>query len=179
MLNSLEPEGALAETLARVAKRVDNLESMQFGGTISVAIIEDQKAAGTNGGGLTAGSFATRTLNTIVSDPDGIVSLASDRFTLQSGIYLIHTKTGAINVDSHKTRIRDITNGVTVGVSLMSYTVASAMSYSSISALVTVTASTDFELQHRVHTTNAFALGFGKAWGEVEVYASVEIIKLG
>ena len=51
----------------------------------SIAIIEDQKSAGTAGGTFTSGAWRTRDLNTEVSDPDGIVSTQSSTAGTQNG----------------------------------------------------------------------------------------------
>ena len=48
----------------------------------SYAIICDEKAAGTNGGDFSASTWTTRDLNTEIADPDSIVSISSNQFTL-------------------------------------------------------------------------------------------------
>ncbi len=53
-----------------------------FGLFSSYAIIADHKAQNTAGGTFTSGAWRTRDLNTEITDPDGIVSIASDQFTL-------------------------------------------------------------------------------------------------
>lgn len=159
--------------------RIANLEANEGAAlpSLSFALIEDQKTAGTSGGALTSGSWATRTLNTIVSDTDGIVSLLANQFTLQAGRYRIRTQGSAQSVDTHKIRLRDITNGVTARVGTTGYSPGSDMSTSFLSVEVILLAATTFEVQHRVTNSNAFALGFGAAWGETESYLQVEITK--
>lgn len=147
--------------------------------SLPVAIIEDQKAANTPGGTATAGSWFTRVLNTIVTDIYSIVSLSSNQVTLQEGIYWIKGSAPAYFVDRHKTRLRDITNGVTLAVGSSEFT-TSAQSISLVSDIVVLTGATVIELQQRVAGTSA-TRGLGVesgAWGEVEVYARLEITKL-
>ena len=55
----------------------------------SYAILADQKSYNVNGGTATGGNWRVRDLNEELSDPDGIVSLSSNQFTLQAGTYLI------------------------------------------------------------------------------------------
>ena len=56
---------------------------------VSYAIIAEQQSAGTEAGTFTSGAWRTRSLNTEITDPDGIVSLSSNGFTLQAGTYFI------------------------------------------------------------------------------------------
>ena len=88
------------DTGGLVADAVDNTildlaDDYSFTGTISgaggtsVAIIGDQKASGTHSGTATSGSWFTRDLNTEFFDPDGIVSIATNQFTLGAGKYFI------------------------------------------------------------------------------------------
>lgn len=145
------------------------------------AILRDEKAAGTGGGSSTSGSWQTRTLNTEV-DPDGIVSLSANQFTLAPGSYFIRSRAVAFEMNGpHKTRIRNITDGTTALVGTSEYlSGVSVATESSAEGRITLTASKTFELQHRVATSRA-TVGYGPEsnWGEVEVYATVEIWREG
>ena len=55
----------------------------------SYAVIVDQKSQNTEAGTFTQDAWQTRDLNTEGSDPDGIVSISSNKFTLAAGNYLI------------------------------------------------------------------------------------------
>jgi hypothetical protein len=145
------------------------------------AILTDEKAANTDGGTATTGDWRTRTLNTEV-DPDGIVTLAANQFTLQAGTYLIRASAPAHVVNRHKTKIRNITAGsdAIIGMSMYADSANGVTSTSSLVGRVTVAVATAFELQHRVETT-ANTVGFGVAdnFGVVEVYSIVEIWREG
>ena len=78
-------------------------------GHIDIAIIADQKSSGTHGGTFTSGAWRTRDLNTEISDPDGIVSISSNQFTLAAGTYLIEYSAPGHDTDSHQTSLYDIT----------------------------------------------------------------------
>lgn len=67
------------------------------GSTASKALVEDQKAQNTAGGTFTSGAWRTRDLNTIVSDPDNIISIWKLAYT-SGGTYEVvagDTITGA------------------------------------------------------------------------------------
>lgn len=55
----------------------------------SFAILSRQETSGTAGGSLSANTWTTTPLNTEDYDPDGIVTLASNQFTLGAGTYEI------------------------------------------------------------------------------------------
>jgi len=147
---------------------------------ISVARITDSKASGTSGGTFTSGAWRTRDLNTIEDDPDSIVTLASNQFTLGAGTYLIQWSAPAIKAGSHKTQLWDVTGSTDLAKGTSEYT-ASADSIQTQSFgfdIVTLTASNTFEIQHRTaitHATNGFGVPSSMA---AEKYAMVTIFKL-
>ena len=55
----------------------------------SYAIIADRKSGSSDGGSITNNTWVVRDLNTEIADPDSIVSISSNRFTLGAGTYLI------------------------------------------------------------------------------------------
>ncbi len=58
-------------------------------GFVSYAAICNEQPSGTEGGTFTSGAWRVRDLNTEIADPDGIVSISSNQFTLGAGSYLI------------------------------------------------------------------------------------------
>jgi len=64
----------------------------------SYAIVADRKSSGTNGGTFTAGAWRQRDLQTVVADPDGIVTLSVNQFILGAGTYLIKWRAPAYRV---------------------------------------------------------------------------------
>ena len=146
----------------------------------SYAIIADQKAAGTNGGTFTSGSWVTRELNTELTDPDNIVSIATNQFTLAAGSYLIKASAPVYQVNFHQVRLYNVTDTATAIVGYQAYGGASAavQTRSELSGRITITDTKTFELQHRcsaTRTTNG--LGNGVDLGEVNLFAMVEIYK--
>ena len=154
------------------------------GSFTSYAIICDKKANGTDAGAVTSGAWRTRDLNTEIADPDSIVSISSNQFTLGAGSYLIEFRAPAYRVNSHQTRLYNATTSaeVEVGSSEFSNAATESVGSSEGAARVTITGDTDFEIQHRVSLThsNNYALGVGSAgglnWGSA-IYTIVKIYK--
>lgn len=154
------------------------LKRLLFG---SIALIEDQKTTGTNGGTCTAGAWNTRVLNTIVFDPDSIVSLSSNQITLGAGTYILKATCPAYGTNQHQTRLRNITDGSTTKMGSCHHTWASDNSSdnSHLTAAFTIASSKVFEIQHRFTTSRgAGDMGLATGWGDYEVYTQVEIYKL-
>lgn len=150
------------------------------GGTFaSYAIIGDQKSSTTAGGTFTTGAWRTRDLNTEITDPDGIVSLSSNQFTLAAGTYLVNASAPAHRVNNHQVRLRNNDDGINYfGTSEWSHNSYATTTRSFVSARFTIAASKAFELQHRCMTTYS-TIGFGRTsdFGAIELYTLVEIYK--
>jgi len=151
------------------------------GSFTSYAIISDEKAHNADGGTFTLGAFRTRDLNTEIADPDGIVSISSNQFTLGAGNYLIEASAPAYAVDRHIARLRNITTSTTVQYGQAQYAGAANFVYNSsvVVARVSLTGSTTFEIQHRSQSTQA-SNGFGVQTamaGVDSVYTIVKIFK--
>jgi hypothetical protein len=147
---------------------------------ISVARITDSKAQGTNGGTFTSGAWRTRDLNTIEDDPDSIVTLSSNQFTLGAGTYLIQWNAPAFQAEHHQTRLWDATGSTDLAKGTSEYT-SSAIAAQTRSFgfdIVTLTASNTFEIQHRCFSsTTSNGLGVVGNFA-AEKYAMVTIFKL-
>jgi hypothetical protein len=145
----------------------------------SYAVIVDQKAQGTDGGSFVLGAWRTRDLNTELSDPDGIVTISSNQFTLAAGNYLIRWAAPAFAVGNHQTRLQDITNATTRGYGLSCYAAGggAAVTHSFGSTRVLLSASTTYEIQHYSASTSTVN-GFGvRVNVGVEQYTLVEIFR--
>jgi hypothetical protein len=146
----------------------------------SYAVISDEKSAGTAGGTFTQDGWRTRDLNTEITDPDGIVSISSNEFTLAAGSYLIKWGAPARSVNNHKARLYDVTGTATIeaGTSEYAYLHAYAVTPSIGYARVTPSGSNVYRIEHYCVLTRSTD-GFGTATnvGEPEVYTIVEILK--
>ena len=150
----------------------------------SYAIIADQKTNGTSGGGITADTVTTRALNTELYDPDGIVSISSNQFTLGAGNYYIHFSTPAMRVQAFTAYCYDVTNSTTAfaGQAAYSYGTDGDISHCHGYGRVTITANTVYEIRIIVDTTNSAAEGLGRPstasnYTGNEIYTVVEIFK--
>lgn len=147
-----------------------------------VAYLSDVKASGTAGGTCTAGSYATRTLNT-EDDQSDFLTLSGNQFTLPSGEYIIEGSAPAFRVDNHKAKIRNITDAADALLGTTNYSTAgtstSGDSRSFINGRLVITSSKTFELQHRCTTTLATqGLGVASVYGDNEVYSQLKITKV-
>jgi len=151
------------------------------GNPISVAVIADQKSNGTDGGTFTNGAWRTRDLNTEISDPDGIVSISSNQFTLGSGTYLISWSAPAYVCARHQSKLYDITGSADLvsGSSEYSNNNEYVVTRSMGSYVHAITANNTYEIRHRVEVTRADN-GFGvtSSFGIVNIYTIVNITKL-
>ena len=164
---------------------LDAVTNAKINATIftSYAIICDEKANGTAGGTFNSGSWETRDLNTEIADPDGIVSISSNQFTLQAGTYLIKAKAPAWRVNLHQLRLQNITDSATVKYGTCGQAYGSGnygynMTHSFVDARFIISEAKVFELQHRC-SISASTSGFGtdNSFSGVEKYAVVEIYK--
>jgi hypothetical protein len=172
------PDGIVdTDMLAADAVTAAKLGTNSF---VSYALIHDERTNGTNGGTFTAGAWQTRDLNTEVADPDGIVSIASNQFTLGAGSYLIKWSTPGTTLSLSQSRLYDVTNTAAIEYGQGSYftTGTANTSFSCGAARVTIASSTVYEIQHRCSssTTNT-GFGFAVSFGGKEVYTKIEIYK--
>jgi hypothetical protein len=176
--------------LSKIQSESVNLaDDFAFTGTVtgaapenSVAVICDAKSSSTTGGTFTSGAWRVRDLNTELFDPDGIVSIASNRFTLGAGKYQITFGAPAFKVATHQTALYNYTDSSFVAYGMVQVTAASndVCNFSTGSAFLNLTGSKTFEIQHRCSATKA-TNGFGVAatWnGDFETYCLVTIIKV-
>ena len=159
------------------------LTNVSAGLFTSYAVIEDQKGAGANGGTFTSGAWRTRDLNTEIFDPDNIVSISSNQFTLQAGNYFIEASAPAYHVDRHQAALYDITadNFHSLGTNEYAKGDAGTGSRSIVTARVTISSANVYEIRHRCQTTFA-TYGFGvfigtSQWITDNNYTYVKIFK--
>ena len=173
------PDGIVdTDMLAADAVTADKVGHKGF---VSYAIICDEKTSDTDGGTFTSGDWRTRDLNTEIADPDGIVSIASNQFTLGAGNYLIEASAPAYRTNRHILRLQNITSSTTVQIGSAEYTNDSdaIVTRSVLAARVSLTGSTTLEIQHRAETTSStFGFGVDSSFtGVGSIYTIVKIFK--
>ena len=151
------------------------------GNPISVAVIVDQKANNTEGGTFTSGDWRIRDLNTEISDPDGIVSVSSNQFTLGAGTYLISWSAPAFVTAIHVSKLYSVTDSsdLRIGTSEYSNSSHGTHTHSKGHFVHTISASHVYEIRHRCSTTRSInGFGSGAAFGVVNIFTEVLIQKL-
>lgn len=151
-------------------------------GILPLAVVVDQKTAGTDGGTFTTGAWRTRTLNTEVCDNGSILDVTANQIILDAGTYRVEASAPGQQCGSHQVRWYDATNSNTIAYGTTeSSPSGSAYQTRSHVAVEFIVASDDtaFELQHQCSTTKSGSgLGLNCNFGGAEVYAQVKIYKL-
>ncbi len=135
----------------------------------SYAVLADVKGVNADGGTFTAGAWRTRDLNTEITDPDGIVSISSNQFTLAAGTYFIEGLASACQVNAIQTRIYNATDSSVVQLGTAEYAGSGSnhpTQQSFVKGRVTISGTKAFELQHYCTTTQAtYGMGVGVSGG--------------
>jgi len=140
----------------------------------------EQESDSTAGGTSTGSSWNTRVLNQ-ESDPYGIVTLSSNRFTLEAGTYVIRVHAPAYKPTSHRLRIYNYSDSSTehLGTNYHIDSAVNATDIAEVSGLVTISAQKTFQVDHWIENgVTSNGLGTASGDSEVEVYTTVEIIQL-
>lgn len=148
----------------------------------AIAILQDQKTDGTDGGGSSASTWNNRDINTEVYDPDGIVTIASNQFTPIAGTYEIFVTSPHRETGVSRLRLWNVTASAVVAVGQNSQAIASLSV--AVKAILTAVFTANGTDAYRIdmwtagsHATN----GFGTAvtdTGSVEIYTEIILRKL-
>lgn len=146
----------------------------------SLLHVRDEKAAGTDGGTLTSGSFQTRVLNTSVTNEISGASLGSNQMTLPAGTYFIEASApSAGNIGLNVAKLRNTTDSTDLLIGHGGKWASGDMSRIRVNGRFTLAAQKVLELQHRGATTQTTTgLGIAVNLGVTEVYADVMIWKV-
>ena len=147
----------------------------------SVALIADQKATNVSGGASSVG-WNDRDLNTEIFDPDNIVSISSNQFTLGDGTYIIEFSAPTYRSGRHITQLYDVTNSASVQDGDMAFTHNQYAGYNHSFgyARVSITANTTYKIRHHCefsYATNGLGIK-SIASGTNSIYTQVKITKL-
>tara|TARA_A100000172_G_C2983635_1_gene90300 strand:+ start:107 stop:637 length:531 start_codon:yes stop_codon:yes gene_type:complete len=149
----------------------------------SYARLSDVKSSNTQGGSSAAGTTYVRVLNTEDWDPDSIVTLSSNQFTLGAGTYYIVFRVPYMQTDRSTAYVYDVTASTAIQSSVANgYSIdGSADDGDSLksSCRLTITSNNVYEIRHRTGAARAdYGLGLaGGVTGINEVYTTVEIYK--
>ena len=146
----------------------------------SYAILADQKAAGAGGGASSANAWTESVLNTEIADPDSIVSISSNQFTLGAGNYLIKWVKTFFNSHRVTTRLYDVTNSAVKQYGMNSIALGSSGEQVECFGIarVTPTGSTAYKFEYYVDNGDSDGLGHDAPDDvSVNIFSLVEIYK--
>lgn len=150
--------------------------------TMPYAQLQHLVASGVEGGTATSGSWQTRTLNTELTDPNGIVTLTGSVFVLVAGSYEIDAAMLFWANGVTVTRLHNTTDDTTLlrGMSNRSGGSDFTSGPNLLRGLFTIAASKNLELQFWCEATKATnGQGFNfSAPGVDQIYADVILRKL-
>ena len=171
------PAGQLTGALPAISGA--NLTGISAGLFSSYAIITHEKSNNTHGSSLSTGSYSTRELNTEVADPDGIVSISGNQFTLQAGSYLIDSMSIIHRGNQSQSRLYNATDSSVVqyGMSVHSSDGNSGNVLSPVVARVTIGSAKAFSIQSRVSNTDGENSGLANNFGNTQIYTIIKIFK--
>jgi hypothetical protein len=149
--------------------------------TTSGAILRDEKASNTAGGTSTSTTWNARNVNTELSDPDGIVTISSNKFTPIAGDYLINVLagSGAASSSAHRLRLFNVTAGSSVEEGHSSQAIAGSRSTAFLACKFTANGTDEYRIDHYT-SVGAATNGLGVATndGSAEVYMTIELEKV-
>jgi hypothetical protein len=150
-------------------------------GPYQYIVLQDQKASGTNGGAGGAASFNKRTLNTVLLDQTGEVSLSNSQFTIPAGTYRVYAIAPAYRVTVHILRLWNDTLGRVElsGDSEFTGTVAGDVAFAEMTGVFSINSSQTLEIQNRVGANSGDNnLGFAMIQNSTAVYTTVILTKI-
>ena len=171
------PDGIVDEDmLAADAVTASKIGAKSF---VSCALLIDQKSQDTAAGTFTSGAHRVRDLNTEVFDPDNIVTLSSNEFTLASaGSYVIQWYAPCYKADNNVSRLREVTDGtIRDGTNAFAHSGTSIQTHSEGMARVTQKGATTYRIEHRCTNTQS-SNGFGVASAAVANYDTFTMVKI-
>ena len=146
----------------------------------SYAILADVKANNTHGSSSGFGSnWTTRDLNTEIADPDGIVSINNNQFTLQAGTYFIESQSIIHRGNQSQSRLTNETDGTVLqyGMSVHCSDGNSGNVLSPVVARVTIGSAKAFAIQSRVTNNDTENGGLANNFGNIQIYTIIKIFK--
>ena len=171
------PAGQLTGALPAISGA--NLTGISAGLFSSYAIITHEKSNNTHGSSLATHDYATRELNTEVADPDNIVSVSGNQFTLQAGTYLIESMSIIHRGNMSQSMLYNVSDSSVVqyGMSVHASDGNSGNVISPVVARVTIGSAKAFSIKSRVSNTDGENSGLANNFGNTQIYSIVKIFK--
>lgn len=174
-LTAAKALGRLAKsTKGKVLRQNSAEDAPEWGGHGPDAVLEDQKASGSNGGTFNSGAWQQRDLNTEVLDTFSVITVGSNQFTPSVNGWA-EWSCPASQVDSHQSRLFNVTDAVAVGYGQSCHEDDNNFGVSMSVGSAPVIAGKTYRVEHR-SSGGQNTTGFGRAcgFGNVEVYTRVK-----
>lgn len=157
----------------KLRKDVDSL-------TLKVAVLTDSKTSGTSGGNGVAAVFTARELNTIQSDPNGlIIDLTGNTFKLAAGSYQVRNISAFLHTGHTRMRVYDVTNAVVIGYSVSVEVSNQANLYLDMNVRIIPHKDTIYRIEYYITASGADHLGVAASLPSIdEIYSVCEITRL-
>ena len=157
----------------KLRKDVDSL-------TLKIAVLQDVKNNNVAGGTAVTAVWTTRTLNTISSDPNGlIIDLASNEWKVAAGDYQVKVLAPFHHTRGTRLRIYDVTNSVVIGYGPSLYINNNVDMEVSLNLRITPHKDNVYRLEYYCERGgHADGLGIAANVGQPEIYTTLEITRL-
>jgi hypothetical protein len=157
----------------KLRKDVDSL-------TLKIAVLQDVKNNNVAGGTAVTAVWTARTLNTISSDPNGlIIDLASNEWKVAAGDYQVKVLAPFHHTRGTRLRIYDVTNSVVIGYGPSLYINNGVDMEVSLNVRITPHKDNVYRLEYYCERGgHADGLGIAANVGQPEIYTTLEITRL-
>ena len=136
----------------------------------SFAVICDKKGSNDDGGSAITGNYSNynvRDLNFEIADPDSIVSISSNQFSLGAGSYYVEWKCPGYGVEMFTAELINVTNGTGNRGSAPSKCNSDSVTYCHGSSYFTIGTTCTFEIrQHNQSARSGNGLGVRAGYSE-------------
>jgi len=157
----------------KLRKDVDSL-------TLKVAVLTDSKPSGTSGGAGVATTWTIRELNTIQSDPNGlIIDLTGNTFKLAAGSYQVRNISAFLHTGHTRMRVYDVTNAVVIGYSVSIEVSNQDNPYLDMNVRLIPHKDTIYRIEYYISASGSDHLGVAASLPTIdEIYSICEITRL-
>ena len=157
----------------KLRKDVDSL-------TLKVAVLTDSKTSGTSGGSGVATTWTIRELNTIQSDPNGLIlNLTGNTFKLAAGSYQLRNISAFRHTGHTRMRVYDVTNAVVIGYSVSIEVSNQDNPYLDMNVRLIPHKDTIYRIEYYITASGADHLGVAASLPTIdEIYSVCEITRL-
>lgn len=136
-----------------------------------LAIVQDEKTSGTDGGTPSAPAWNTRTLNTVDYDPGSIITLSTNTFTSSLACHITWS-CPAYRANWHKTRLVRVSDSAVISLGTSDFAPSSDFTQNRTFGVSAIEAGVAYRIEHYFSQGVAESLGRPTSQG-TEVYTTV------